>query len=80
MDEKRLQRGRELLAEVRANLERLRQCEGPHEFEPETLTITPLMREFTCKKCGGIMHRGAIGWYLDGVKHGLAKAARERQS
>jgi hypothetical protein len=79
MDEARRKWAKELLEQVRENLRRLRECEGPHDFgSPEEQTTTPLVREFVCKKCGGSINRAHISWYLEGVKHGRAEALRRR--
>lgn len=75
-EEKRREWAKQLLNEVQANLKRLRECAGPHDFD---LTASPsLVRELTCKKCGGKLNRINALWYLDGVRDGRASEAQNR--
>lgn len=61
------------IAEVRANLERLHSCSGPHEFDP----ITPpgLGQRFRCARCGGEIDQQKLRWYNMGLRHGEARNA-----
>lgn len=60
----------ELLREVRANLKRLDECKGPHEFEvTETTLEGKLPTKYQCKRCGGTTDQHAVRWYEDGRKH-----------
>lgn len=59
-----------VLAEVRANLDRLYACKGPHQFPPDS-TWTPRVQ---CALCGGWLDRVQAHWYQRGVEHGSRDA------
>jgi hypothetical protein len=61
-----------ILAEIRANMAKLKGCVGPHEWEPQT----KLFERRRCTKCGGTMESTASRYYDDGLAHGL-KAKKE---
>jgi hypothetical protein len=59
-----------ILAEVRANLKRLDECEGPHEFELVLDTASEARKKHRCRKCGGTIDSTRRAWYDRGLEHG----------
>lgn len=57
--------------EVKENSERLRGCEGPHEFEKKNDGLYA-RADYRCKKCGGRVNGPQYHWYEEGLKHGKA--------
>lgn len=55
--------------QVKANLKRLDECVGPHDFQRLALE-TKLMFRFRCTKCGGEIEGDNRSWYERGLKHG----------
>jgi len=57
--------------EVKANHKKLRECEGPHEFEKENDGLH-FRAQYRCKKCGGTVRGHEYQWYMEGLRHGKA--------
>lgn len=57
--------------EVKANQKRLRECEGPHEFE-KTNDGLYARADYRCKRCKGRVNGQQYHWYEEGLKHGKA--------
>lgn len=59
-----------ILAQVRANAQRLDLCPGPHDFSIDTTPQKPIAKTYRCTKCGGELGQRERLWYLRGLKHG----------
>lgn len=59
--------GRALLAEVKANTERLEQC-VLHQFQPMTPGL--FGTKYICIGCGGSVDGVSARWYARGIEHG----------
>lgn len=66
-----------LFEEVKANIARLRDCDGPHDFvgieselQGETKDGGKLYRRYICTKCGGKLIAHDVHWYKQGLAHG----------
>ena len=53
--------------EVQANSDRLKACEGPHEFTPQS---KELFSKYECAKCKGSIDGVQARWYQLGMEHG----------
>ena len=60
---------REVLAEVRANLEVLEKCLGPHDFQ-KIDDGKVFGAKWRCAECGGVVDHQAAAWYTRGLTHG----------
>lgn len=58
-----------ILAEVRANLEKLDAC-PLHDFH--RLEADNVLSKLQCSKCGGQVNISEAGWYQRGLEHGKA--------
>jgi len=54
---------------VKANIKRLNECSGPHDFEKVGEGFRAIYR---CKKCAGEISQRDHGWYAKGLDHGKA--------
>jgi hypothetical protein len=63
---------RGVLAEIRANLEILEKCPGPHDFQ-EIKDGKAFGAKWRCATCGGVVDYQAAAWYTRGLAH-AAKA------
>ena len=59
---------REVLAEVRANLEVLEKCPGPHDFQ-KLDDGNVFGAKWRCAECGGVVDHQAAAWYTRGLAH-----------
>jgi hypothetical protein len=59
---------REVLAEVRANLEILEKFPGPHDFQ-EIKDEKVFFAKWRCAICGGAVDHQAAAWYTRGLAH-----------
>ena len=69
----------QILKEVRANLERLKSCPGPHVFE----AVDPnriLFVKLCCRKCLGEMDHLHAVHYQEGLQHALDLFTRTVQA
>lgn len=62
---------------VRANLQKLDNCVGPHEFVPFEMynpnSPKSLIRTYKCVRCEGTLETSKVRWYEIGLKHGEKK-------
>lgn len=58
--------------EVKANNKRLRNCEGPHQFQ--LADDKRINSKYRCALCGGTVDTIAFKWYMDGLKHGQKRS------
>lgn len=63
--------GKEILAQVRANMAKLDGCSGPHDFQP--ITEQKFFCRYRCTKCQGEVDSHAKIWYAKGLKHAAPK-------
>lgn len=64
---------------VKANLARLNQCQGPHQWEIDPNDkhhVSDRMKHKRCKLCGGVVDALHAIYYNNGVEHGR-KAQQE---
>lgn len=59
---------------VKANQQRLERCDHPHEF---VLDEGKVVRNATCRKCGGTTSASCARWYMDGMKHAAGRGEGE---
>ncbi len=59
-----------IITDVRANIKRLTECPGPHEFESICKEGYPAPKEYRCKKCNGTVGSIQRLWYACGLEHG----------
>jgi len=57
----------EIWEKVKVNQKRLRECEGPHNFEQKG---EGLRATFVCHKCQGELKSHEHIWYMRGLEHG----------
>lgn len=60
---------KQLWAEVKQNSKTLRECAGPHDFQPIG-GVVKLGTKYECTKCGGRVHGTDKHWYEVGLQHG----------
>ena len=63
----------EIMKEVKANLTKLEECPGPHQFEGP-LDKDLSFNKYRCKRCGGVIDGINQLWYQRGLKHGIQSA------
>jgi hypothetical protein len=59
-----------ILAEVRANMQLLEECGGPHDFKAVPPDRGRIPRKYKCRFCGGTVDSPAYTWYKRGLEHG----------
>lgn len=60
---------RRIFEQVKVNQARLDACEGPHDFCIEHRRVGTIVRDYKCRKCGGVLDSINVGWYKRGLEH-----------
>jgi hypothetical protein len=64
----------EIWEKVKANSQALKNCPGPHNFQPFEKAVNPLDRKkWRCDICGGTLDGVTVLFYQQGLAHGRAK-------
>jgi hypothetical protein len=62
---------------VQVNHNKLRECRGPHEFEPCEYIGAMTPKRYRCRLCGGETDAVNYSWYKNGLDHGRQEQRSE---
>lgn len=62
---------KQLIEEVKVNMDKLNHCEAPHDFSIDMDKGKPINKRFQCTKCGGYIWEIDKIWYERGLLDSL---------